>query len=570
MRGDRADAFLRLIRRAGRGRLKVYLGYGAGVGKTYQMLLEGHRLKEDGIDVVIGLVETHGRVETAKQIEGLEVVPRRRQEYRGVALEEMDLDAVVARKPQVALIDELAHTNVPGSRNPKRHQDVQDILAAGIHVVTTMNVQHLESLYDLVEKATGVKIRERIPDTVLAEADQLVNVDLTTEDLRKRLKEGKIYPAERVETALSNFFTESNLEELRELTLRELASQIDLRRRDSAEEESIGGPDQIMVCLSSRGPSSESLLRYASRLAGRLNRNWYAVYVQTPSEDPTVIDTQTQRILAGTLTLAKQLGALVFSYKGEDVAETLFRFAKEYRVGTIVVGTPRRISLWKRLLGKRSTTDRLVDDPRGMTIVVLDTRRGPEPLRPAEPAVPRGRTDAATTKERPPAPSPPKQPVLGPLLSSRRIVIWEEPVPRDTALRTLVDAASDDGAIGDPAAILSAVRSREEEGSTFFNEGVAFPHARLETADRSVVAVGITRQGVTGVATEKPVEFVFLVLSPARTPDEQVRILGTLAKVSRNRNLLLKMQSGRTPEEVLAAVQEWETVQAAGAPKADR
>ncbi len=234
-----ADTFLRLIRRAGRGRLKVYLGYGAGVGKTYQMLLEAHRLKDEGIDVVVGLVETHGRAETAKLIEGLEVIPRRRQEYRGVVLEEMDLDAVLARKPQVALVDELAHTNVPGSRNAKRYQDVQDLLAAGIHVITTLNIQHLESLYNTVEKATRVRVRERIPDSVLAEADQIVNVDLTTEDLRKRLLEGKVYPTERIETALENFFKETNLEQLRELTLRELASQIDHRRRETPEEEAV-------------------------------------------------------------------------------------------------------------------------------------------------------------------------------------------------------------------------------------------------------------------------------------------------------------------------------------------
>ena len=371
---ERADTFLRLIRRAGRGRLKVYLGYGAGVGKTYQMLLEGHRLKDEGIDAVVGLVETHGRAETAKLIEGLEVVPRRRQEYRGVVLEEMDLDAVLARKPQVALIDELAHTNVPGSRNPKRYQDVQDILAEGIHVITTLNIQHLESLYDMVEKATHVKIRERIPDTVLGEADQLVNVDLTTEDLRKRLLEGKVYPPERIQTALENFFKEANLEKLRELTLRELASQIDQRRRETPEEEAVAAPDQIMVCLSSRGPRSEALLRYASRLAGKLNRNWYAVYVQTPSEEPTVIDAHTQRILSGTLTLAKQLGAMVFTYKGEDIADTLLRFGREYRVGTIVVGSPTPLPVWKRWMGERSTVDRLIHDARGMTVVVLDTR----------------------------------------------------------------------------------------------------------------------------------------------------------------------------------------------------
>src|SRR5512137_296529 len=202
MSNDRANAFLRMIRHAQRGRLKVYLGYCPGVGKTYQMLQEGHRLKDDGIDVAVGLVETHGRADIARLAEGLEVVPRRRQEYRGVPVEEMDLDAILARKPQVALVDELAHTNVPGSRNDKRYQDVQDVLAAGIHVITTLNIQHMESLYDTVEKAVGVRVRERLPDKVIAEADQIVNVDLSTEDLRDRLKEGKVYTPERIEVAL--------------------------------------------------------------------------------------------------------------------------------------------------------------------------------------------------------------------------------------------------------------------------------------------------------------------------------------------------------------------------------
>jgi two-component system sensor histidine kinase KdpD len=559
----RADTFLRLIRRAGRGRLKVYLGYGAGVGKTYQMLLEGHRLKDEGIDVVVGLVETHGRAETAKLIEGLEVVPRRRQEYRGVVLEEMDLDAVLARKPQVALIDELAHTNVPGSRNPKRYQDVQDILAEGIHVVTTLNIQHLESLYDVVEKATHVKIRERIPDTVLGEADQLVNVDLTTEDLRKRLLEGKIYPPERVQTALANFFKEANLEKLRELTLRELASQIDQRRRETPGEEAGAAPDQIMVCLSSRGPNSEALLRYASRLAGKLNRNWYAVYVQTPSEEPTVIDAHTQRILSGTLTLAKTLGAMVFTYKGEDIADTVLRFAREYRVGTIVVGSPTPLPAWKRWMGERGTVDRLVHDARGVSVVVLDTR-GEEAARPrSTPERGEGETyRARATAET--APLALKQPVLSDLIGPRGIVIWNQPVRKGIALRTLVDAAVGGRGIGDPASILGLVLKREEEGSTFFNEGVAFPHARVENLENPVVAMGVTRQGVADLSLEKPVEYIFLVLTPASFPDVQVRILGILARVSRNRHLLLKIQSCRTPDEVLSAVRDWEAQQSVG------
>ena len=362
---NRADAFLRMIRRSQRGRLKVYLGYAAGVGKTWQMLQEGHRLKEDGIDVVIGLLETHGRADTAKLAEGLEVVPRRRQIYRGIAMEEMDSEAILRRKPQVALVDELAHTNVPGSRNAKRYEDVQDLLAAGIHVITTMNVQHLESLYNTVERAAGVKVRERLPDSVLAEADQIVNVDLTPEDLQERLREGKVYPAERIGTALANFFRPSNLENLRELTLREMAAQIDLRRHEAPPEEGDVTPDQVMVCLSSRGPNSEKLLRYASRLAGKLNRNWYAVYVQTPGEEATVIDSRTQRLLSGTLTLAKELGAMVFTYKGEDITGTILRFAREYRVGHIVLGSPAPIPFWKRIAGKKNIPEKLIEESRG-------------------------------------------------------------------------------------------------------------------------------------------------------------------------------------------------------------
>ena len=379
----RAESFLRLIRRSQRGRLKIYLGYAAGVGKTYQMLLEAHRLKADGIDVAVGLVETHGRAETEALLAGLEAIPRRTITYRGIEIQELDLAAVLARRPAVVLVDEMAHTNVPGSRHAKRYLDVEAILAAGIHVISTLNIQHLESLYETVERATGVRVGERIPDPAVLAADQLVNVDLTTEDLRRRVAEGKVYTSERIETALENFFKPANLEQLRELTLRELAAQIDARRRDPLDEELPASPDQVAVCLSSRGPNSEALLRYASRLAGRLNRNWYALYVQTAKEHPTAIDAATQRLLANTLTLAQQLGATVFTYKGDDVVKTILQFAKEYRVGHIVIGTPgKRLPLWKRLRGIGTIVERLVTEGTGITVVVLDTKalahRGPE------------------------------------------------------------------------------------------------------------------------------------------------------------------------------------------------
>ena len=553
---NRAGSFLRIIRRAQRGRLKVYLGYCAGVGKTFQMLQEGHRLKAEGIDVVIGLVETHGRAETARLIDGLEVIPRLRQEYRGITVEEMDVDAIIARKPQVALIDELAHTNVPGSRNPKRYQDAEDILAAGIHVITTVNVQHLESLYDTVEKSVHVRVRERMPDTVLAEADQIVNVDLTTEDLRKRLEEGKIYPQERIETALSNFFIPSNLEQLRELTLRELASQIDLRRREPMEEESAPTPDQIMVCLSSQGPNSEALLRYASRLAGKLNRNWYAVYVQTPSEEPTAIDAQTQRVLSGTLTLAKQLGAMVFTYKGEDIADTLLRFAREYRVGHMVIGASSPLPWWQKLFGKRSVGEQLIRNARGITVVILDTRTSQLSLR----------KEAAEAGERPNVAEPPttaslQQPALSNYLSADRILIWQEPAFKEEIIRDLVDSMCRGYSELDRDTVYQAVWQREQESSTFFNEGVAFPHARIEGLDTPVVALGLTGQGVVDVATEKPILGVFLIISPAKKPDEQIQVLALASRAAQSRHLLQSLNAAADAGEVLTIIRDWEQTQ---------
>jgi two-component system sensor histidine kinase KdpD len=549
---NKADTFLRMIRSAQRGRLKIYLGYAAGVGKTYQMLLEGRRLKEEGIDVVVGLVETHGRIETERLLEGLEVIPRRRQEYRGIIMEEMDVDAILARRPQVALIDEVAHTNVPNSRNNKRYQDVQDVLAAGIHVITTLNIQHFESLYDTVEKAVGVKVRERLPDSVIGGADQIVNVDLSTEDLRERLKEGKVYTPERIEVALEHFFKTSNLDKLRELTLRELASQIDLRRRETFEEEDSASPDQVMVCLSSRGPNSERLLRYTSRLAGRLNRNWYAVYVQTPSEEPTMIDTHTQQVLSSTLTLAKQLGAIVFTYRGEDVVRTLLQFAKEYRVGHIVIGSPRQRSLWEKLRRKTGIVDRLIHEAKGVTVTVLDTHEVEQPRVQQSVEVEKIAASVQLSSETVGRLNLPE------LLSPERIVIWNEPVKKETVLKRLVETVGQRDGVSDSIKLLNAILEREEQGSTFFNEGVAFPHVRVDGLTNSIVSLGLTRQGVSDEPTEKPIEIVFLILSPARNPDEQIKILALASHTAQNRHLLLGLRSAQTPQEAMRIIYDWE------------
>ena len=558
MAEDRTDTFLRMIRRSQRGRLKIYLGYAAGVGKTYEMLQEGHRLKAEGIDVVVGLVETHGRADTAKLLDGLEVVPKRRQEYQGIVLEEMDVDAVLKRRPGIVLVDELAHTNTPGSRNPKRYQDVQDILAQGIHVITTLNIQHLESLYNIVEKASGVRVFERLPDSVLADADQIVNVDVTTEDLNERLQEGKIYPKERIETALANFFKKTNLTQLRELTLRELASQIDERSRDEQGKEISATPDQIMVCLSSRGPNSERLLRYASRVAGRLNRNWYAVYVQTPSEEPTAIDARIQRLISDTLTLAKQLGAIVFTFKGEDIVSTILQFAKEYRVGHIIIGSPDKIPLRKWLWGKRSIAERLIHEAKGVTIVVLDTKSSDlETEHLLEEEIIQKKSDSTYTTSPEDAGAG-----LSQFLSQQGIIIWNDPVERDILLQRLIESAA--RCANSPhqsLKYLSAILERESQGSTFFNEGVAFPHARIEGLERACVTIGLTRGGISDVKTDKPIECVFLILSPLENPDQQIKILGLASRFAQDRRLMEILRSVLTPDEAYEAIRDWEYIQ---------
>lgn len=365
------EQFLNLIRRQERGRLKVYLGSSAGVGKTYAMLREGQRLKKQGINVAIGFVETHGRAETIEQIGDLEIIPPREIEYRGVTLREMDVDAILARRPTICLVDELAHTNAPGSRHQKRYHDVEDLLRAGIHVITTVNIQHLESLYDEVERATGVKVKERLPDSVLGEADQIVNVDVSAEDLLERLKAGKVYPPERIERALENFFTPGNLTRLRELTLTEIAHLIDRRsRRGEAESAPASAAERVMVGLSSRSPHAPALLRKAARLADRFNAPWYAVYIQTPAEDLTRIDAATQRAIGKNLELAQQLGGIPMTFRGRDVASTIAAFAREYGIKAIVMGKSRQ-PWYRRILGP-SILEQLLVALEGIDVLVVD------------------------------------------------------------------------------------------------------------------------------------------------------------------------------------------------------
>jgi two-component system, OmpR family, sensor histidine kinase KdpD len=369
MKEDRQDhrrdpeAFLDLVPQAKKGTLKVYLGGAAGVGKTYRMLDEAHRLRADGHDVVLGFIEAHARAETAARIGDLETVPLREVAYRAVVLKEMNLEAILARAPEFAIVDELAHTNAPGSRHNKRHQDVEELVANGINVITAFNIQHLESLNQMVRRMTGVEVKETVPDTFLAKADQVVTIDISVEELRQRLREGKIYPPDQVEQALRNFFKPGNLAALRELALREVArgqsrsrAEMELLKRERGRRTLVG--ERLMVCLSSNPDGSEDLLRKAARSADRFNADWYAVHVETPDESVQKISTSDFRALLDNINLAADLGAETVWLKSPDVVKALIDFAGEHKVTRIVVGRTHP-TFWNRLF-HRSVARQLI------------------------------------------------------------------------------------------------------------------------------------------------------------------------------------------------------------------
>jgi two-component system sensor histidine kinase KdpD len=355
-----ADALLARIKEEDRSRLRIYIGAAPGVGKTYEMLQEAHALKARGLDVVVGFVETYGRRDTEAQIRDLEVMPRRRVDYRGATLEEMDLDAILRRTPEICVVDELAHTNVPGSRHTKRYEDVLEILDAGIHVMTAVNIQHLETLNDAVARATGVRVRETVPDTFLDRADEVINVDVTVEELRNRLREGKIYRPEKVEQALSNFFRKGNLSTLRELALRAVADEVSekaatYRAREGLEPALI--PERVMVCMSSNALAPR-VLRTGARIAGRLGSKWYAVYVETPGERPDRISARDGDALQQNIRLAESLGATVVRVKADRPADGLIAFAQREGVTHVIFGQTAR-SRWEVLL-RGSTLNRFL------------------------------------------------------------------------------------------------------------------------------------------------------------------------------------------------------------------
>ena len=349
-----------------KGKLKIYIGMSAGVGKTYRMLQEAHTLLKDGVNIYIGYIETHKRKETEELVDGLPFIPRRSVFYKGKQLEELDVAGITLLQPTVVLVDELAHSNIPGSKNEKRWQDVLDILQAGIDVITAVNIQHIESINEEVKIITGIEVQERVPDRILQMADEVVNIDLTAEDLIKRLKEGKIYDPAKVQQALSNFFQPEKILQLRELALKEVAGQVE--RKVDYEITAKGQPfrhENLLACISSNHDIAQKVIRKSARLASYYNSKWYVLYVQLPRESAEKISLSSQRHLINNFKNATELGAELLQVKSDDIAESIMQVVREKNITTVCLGKPHlnlfqliwRTSVFNRVLKELSNNE---------------------------------------------------------------------------------------------------------------------------------------------------------------------------------------------------------------------
>jgi two-component system sensor histidine kinase KdpD len=347
------EHFLNLIRKSKRGRFKIYIGMSAGVGKSYRMLQEAHALLKNKVDVQIGFIETHGREETHALLPGLPIIPRRTTFYKGKELDEMDLQAILNIHPEVVLVDELAHTNIEGSKNEKRWQDVLDILDAGISVISAMNIQHIESLNVEVQQIAGIEVKERVPDRILQQADEVVNIDLTADELIARLKEGKIYKPDKIEIALQNFFQSEKILQLRELALKEVAAQVERKIDTEIKADNHLRHDRFLACIGSNHITSKMIIRKTARLASYYNSKWYVLYVQTPKEDSTRIPLAAQRHLINNFKMATELGAEVIQTKEKKILMAIVKTAEEKQVTTVCIGKPH-IRLWQVILRTNS------------------------------------------------------------------------------------------------------------------------------------------------------------------------------------------------------------------------
>jgi two-component system sensor histidine kinase KdpD len=357
--------FLDLIKKSRKGKFKIYIGMSAGIGKSYRMLQEAHALLKNGIDIKIGFIETHNRKETHDLLAGLPVIPRRKLFYKGKELEEMDVQAIINLRPEVVIVDELAHTNIEGSKNEKRWQDVVEILEAGINVVSAVNIQHIESLNKEVKTITGIEVKERIPDSILTQADEVVNIDLTADELIVRLKEGKIYPEEKIQSALQNFFQRNHILQLRELALKEVASQVERKVETEVTKTQTIKHERFLACISSNDQTAKAVIRKTARLANYYHSKWYVLYVQIPEEHPDKIALDKQRHLINNFKLATELGAEIFKIESSDIAKTIVDQAGNRNITTICIGKPHfnlfkliwKTHLFNKLLKKLSSNN---------------------------------------------------------------------------------------------------------------------------------------------------------------------------------------------------------------------
>lgn len=360
-----AHHFLDLIKQSRRGKFKIYVGMSAGVGKSYRMLQEAHALLRSGIDVTIGYIETHGRAETHALLDGLPVIPRRKLFYKGKELEEMDVQAILNLRPEIVIVDELAHTNIEGSKNEKRWHDVEEILNAGINVISAVNIQHIESLNEDIKDITGISVSERVPDNVLRQADEVVNIDLTADELIRRLKEGKIYAKEKVATALQNFFQPEKILQLRELALKEVASQVERKIDTEIPRNVQARAERLMCCISSNHEMAKMVIRKTARLATYYNAKWFVLYVQTPKEEMDKIGLAMQRHLINNFKLATEMGAEVLRVKNSNVAHGIMEAAEANKITTLCIGKPHltlaniiiRTAIFNQLLKKISASN---------------------------------------------------------------------------------------------------------------------------------------------------------------------------------------------------------------------
>ena len=357
--------FLDLIQKSRKGKFKIYIGMSAGVGKTFRMLQEAHALLKSGVDVKIGFIETHNRMETHQLLDGLPIIPRRKLSYKGKELEELDLQAIINLRPEGVIVDELAHSNMEGSKNEKRWQDVVEILNAGINVISAVNIQHIESLNNDIKKITGIEVQERIPDSVLQLADEVVNIDLTAGELVARLKEGKIYAEDKIPIALGNFFTTDNILQLRELALKEVASQVERKVETEIPKGVAMRHEKFLACISSNEKTAKNVIRKTARLASYYHSKWTVLYVQTPSESSDKIPLDKQRYLINNFKLATELGAEIHQIENDNVSNTIMEVVEQKSITTLCMGKPHlnllRIILatntFNRLLNKLSSLD---------------------------------------------------------------------------------------------------------------------------------------------------------------------------------------------------------------------